>query len=65
MNKDDCLQARNVTYATVEVKPSGSPPSMDEMETAFRHLMNCQSCRIDLDAEHRGRFVSRFVLLRD
>ena len=45
--------------------PGFSEPTEAQVETAFRHLKRCASCRSSLSIEDRAKFIRNAILERE
>jgi LSD1 subclass zinc finger protein len=46
-------------------EPEFKEPSAADVESAFRHLKRCASCRSSLSAEDRAKFIRCAILERE
>ena len=62
----DCGSIQTIVSTLLGRERPGLPdPTEAEVETAFRHLKRCASCRSSLSAEDRARFIRNAILERE
>ena len=62
----DCGSIQTIVSTLLGKKASGLPdPTEAEVETAFRHLKRCASCRSSLSAEDRAKFIRNAIIERE
>jgi hypothetical protein len=60
----DCEQARATVRAVVGEEPATAKPDADQIRDASLHVNRCKSCRSEISAEERGRFMHGIALGR-
>ena len=62
----ECMSIQTiVTTLLGKEAPGFSEPTEAQVETAFRHLKRCASCRSSLSIEDRAKFIRNAILERE
>jgi hypothetical protein len=62
----DCNSIQAIVSTVLGKETPGLPdPTEAEVESAFRHLKLCASCRSALSAEDRAKFIRNAILERE